>query len=66
MRVLVTGCAGFIGSCVVRMLSGQDGITLCNLDQPTYVAGPETVAAAAPLGKTGYGAYLHRVADERP
>ncbi|WP_155524651.1 hypothetical protein [Oleisolibacter albus] len=48
------------------MLSGQDGITLCNLDQPTYVAGPETVAAAAPLGKTGYGAYLHRVADERP
>lgn len=71
MRVLVTGGAGFIGSCVVRMLSGQNGIMLCNLDKLTYAASPEAVAAAArrlaaPLGKTGYGAYLHRVADERP
>lgn len=47
MRVLVTGGAGFIGSCVVRMLSGQNGIMLCNLDKLTYAASPEAVAMAA-------------------
>ena len=36
MRLLVTGGAGFIGSCLVRQLIGETGHEVVNLDKLTY------------------------------
>jgi dTDP-glucose 4,6-dehydratase len=38
MKVLVTGGAGFIGSAVCRMLVGEFGATVLNVDKLTYAA----------------------------
>ena len=38
MRVLVTGGAGFIGSAVCRLLVGELGATVLNVDKLTYAA----------------------------
>ena len=47
--ILVTGGAGFIGSCVVRMLAGQDGINVVNVDKLTYAANLDALRAVADL-----------------
>lgn len=47
-NILVTGGCGFIGSCYVRMLLGQDDdIRVVNLDKLTYSGNPENVAEVA-------------------
>src|SRR5438046_10347072 len=38
MKVLVTGGAGFIGSAVCRLLAGELGADVLNLDKLTYAA----------------------------
>ena len=38
MKVIVTGGAGFIGSAVCRLLAGQKGCKVLNLDKLTYAA----------------------------
>src|SRR5947208_208149 len=38
MKVLVTGGAGFIGSAVCRLLVGELGVNVLNLDKLTYAA----------------------------
>jgi dTDP-glucose 4,6-dehydratase len=38
MKVLVTGGAGFIGSALCRLLVGEAGVTVLNLDKLTYAA----------------------------
>jgi dTDP-glucose 4,6-dehydratase len=38
MKILVTGGAGFIGSAVCRLLVGEFGETVLNLDKLTYAA----------------------------
>ena len=45
-RVLVTGGAGFIGSAVCRLLVGELGVTVLNLDKLTYAA---NVASVRPI-----------------
>mgnify|MGYP001064859049 CR=1 FL=1 len=46
-RVLVTGGCGFIGSALVRHLTGTAGATVLNVDKLTYAGDPSTVAAVA-------------------
>ena len=43
MKVLVTGGAGFIGSAVCRLLVGEAGMTVLNLDKLTYAANPASL-----------------------
>ena len=47
MRVLVTGGAGFIGSAVCRLLVGELGISVLNLDKLTYAANLASLKAIA-------------------
>ncbi|MCC9608450.1 dTDP-glucose 4,6-dehydratase [Blastopirellula sp. JC732] len=42
--VLVTGGAGFIGSCLVRQLVQLDGLTVVNLDKLTYAGNLDSLA----------------------
>jgi dTDP-glucose 4,6-dehydratase len=54
MRILVTGGAGFIGSCFIRLLAEthpQDSIT--NLDKLTYAGNLENLAALSPNRDSG-------------
>jgi len=44
MRALVTGGAGFIGSAVCRLLVGEAGWTVLNLDKLTYAANLSSLA----------------------
>ena len=48
-RVIVTGGAGFIGSAVVRLLAGQEGVEVLNLDKLTYAGNLETLRSVAHL-----------------
>lgn len=48
-RVLVTGGAGFIGSAVVRLLAGQEGLEVLNLDKLTYAGNLETLRSVERL-----------------
>jgi dTDP-glucose 4,6-dehydratase len=43
MKILVTGGAGFIGSAVCRLLVGEFGETVLNLDKLTYAASPASL-----------------------
>jgi len=47
VKVLVTGGAGFIGSAVCRLLVGETGDAVVNLDKLTYAANLESVAPVA-------------------
>ena len=46
--VLVTGGAGFIGSCFVRQLLSQTSARVINLDKLTYAGNPESIPDADP------------------
>lgn len=52
MKILVTGGAGFIGSAVVRLLAGELGHSVVNVDALTYAGNLDSLAAIA--GKPGY------------
>jgi dTDP-glucose 4,6-dehydratase len=43
-KVLVTGGAGFIGSAVIRLLVGEVGCAVVNVDKLTYAANPSSLA----------------------
>jgi len=43
MNILVTGGAGFIGSAVCRLLVGEFGATVLNIDNLTYAANPASL-----------------------
>ena len=43
-KVLVTGGAGFIGSAVIRLLVGEIGCAVVNVDKLTYAANPSSLA----------------------
>ena len=47
MKVLVTGGAGFIGSAVVRLLVGEVGAEVVNLDALTYAGNLDSLAPIA-------------------
>ncbi len=44
MKILVTGGPGFIGSAFVRVLTGEEGWTVINLDKLTYAGNLENLA----------------------
>ncbi len=48
-RVLVTGGAGFIGSAVVRLLAGEAGAEVLNVDKLTYAGNLETLRSVSNL-----------------
>lgn len=47
MRVMVTGGVGFIGSAVCRLLVGENGLTVLNVDKLTYAANLASLADLA-------------------
>ncbi|BBK33064.1 dTDP-glucose 4,6-dehydratase [Stella humosa] len=47
MRIIVTGGAGFIGSAVIRLLVGQVGWEVVNVDKLTYAANLASLGDAA-------------------
>jgi len=47
MRILVTGGAGFIGSAVCRLLVGEIGASVLNVDKLTYAANPASLREVA-------------------
>lgn len=49
MKVVVTGGAGFIGSAVCRLLAGEKGCEVLNLDKLTYAADLRTVASVSEM-----------------
>ena len=52
MKILVTGGAGFIGSAVVRLLVGELGHAVVNIDALTYAGNLDSLAPVA--NKPGY------------
>jgi dTDP-glucose 4,6-dehydratase len=47
MKILVTGGAGFIGSCFVRMVLGTGPDSIINLDKLTYAGNPDNIQSIA-------------------
>ena len=47
MKILVTGGAGFIGSCFVRMMLDSEPDTILNLDKLTYAGNLDNLASVA-------------------
>jgi dTDP-glucose 4,6-dehydratase len=58
MRVIVTGGAGFIGSAVCRLLVGELGAAVLNIDKLTYAANPASLRSIAASPR-----YFFRQAD---
>ena len=56
MKVLVTGGAGFIGSAVIRLLAGELGVRVVNLDALTYAG---NLASVAPVAGSGLYGFVH-------
>lgn len=46
--VLVTGGAGFIGGCYIRMMARSEGVRLVNLDKLTYAGNLDSLATVDP------------------
>jgi dTDP-glucose 4,6-dehydratase len=47
MKILVTGGAGFIGSCFIRMMLGSEPDEIINLDKLTYAGNPDNLSTVA-------------------
>ena len=47
MRIIVTGGAGFIGSCFVRLALGNPALEIVNVDKLTYAGNLENLASVA-------------------
>ena len=47
MRIIVTGGAGFIGSCFVRMALQNRSLEIANVDKLTYAGNLENLASVA-------------------
>src|ERR1017187_4702055 len=47
MKILVTGGAGFIGSCFIRMMLGSEPDEIINLDQLTYAGNLDNLSTVA-------------------
>src|SRR4051794_25406228 len=62
-RVLVTGGAGFIGSALVRLLVGEMGATVLNLDKLTYAANVISLTEVA--GHSCYAFIQGDICDRR-
>ena len=61
MKVLVTGGAGFIGSAVCRLLVGELGMTVLNVDKLTYAA---NLASLKPIeNDPAYAFHRANIAD---
>ncbi len=63
MRVLVTGGAGFIGSAVCRLLVGELGATVLNLDKLTYAANLASLQSIA--NNPRYAFHRGDIGDQR-
>src|SRR5437879_5509407 len=71
MKILVTGGAGFIGSCFVRMALQSDAFEIANVDKLTYAGNLENLAPIADNPKYRFikgdicdSALLHRTFEE--
>lgn len=62
MKVIVTGGAGFIGSAVCRLLVGQKGYEVLNLDKLTYAADLRTVETVS--GQKNYSFVQEDICDQ--
>src|SRR5947209_4652966 len=47
MKIIVTGGAGFIGSCFVRLAAQNPGLDIVNIDKLTYAGNLENLATLA-------------------
>ena len=47
MKIVVTGGAGFIGSCFVRLALQNPSLEIVNIDKLTYAGNLETLATLA-------------------
>src|SRR4051812_22809126 len=61
IRVMVTGGAGFIGSALIRLLVGEVGATVLNVDKLTYAGSVRSVTQIR--GHTRYSFAQTDIAD---
>lgn len=45
MKIMVTGGAGFIGLCFIRLAVQNTGFDIVNVDKLTYAGNPQTLAS---------------------